>query len=367
MQRRQKGQPNYPQQAPQKGGGGGEFFHVRLRLTILVSSLSVSGIKTLIKINLLKNLSLAKATGQAGTFLVHPSLPLKRQSLALAGISRYRWLEYVRIPMAPQIKKKTTAPVPKAKSSKKGCLFWLIFLVLILGGAGYYFQAPLNEQLSPYGGLAGIQRMVTEKFSALIGSSEEDEDALRVAAMSPLPKIEPAKPKPKPKPAITAQQGEQLYYVRVGGCMTEDCRLQIIKELEALHLDYLVKDYKRKTVYWELASAQLFTKSQAENKLVDLDRHARDTPPGHMRPVRGKWRISLGNIPDKRRAVQMRSYLAQLYPDVDMKMVLLPKRHSFDMEYVYAGPYSSQFNAQSIADILQGRRFIQEVFLTADP
>ncbi|MDT8447066.1 MAG: hypothetical protein RRB13_09285 [bacterium] len=260
------------------------------------------------------------------------------------------------------------APPAKKSKGKKGCLFWLVLLVLIAGGL-FAFQKERLKTWAP-ALVPSIERMdaLLKSFDPTFGLFKSEPPPVIEA----LPMIEielpPApEPKPTPKPKLLPIVGEKLNYIRVGGCMDKECRVQLLREIESLNLPTLVKRYRRQTLYWELVSKTAMNRSNAENRLVEIERHALSAPPPTLTKHRGEYRISLGEYPDKTSAVQMRSYLAQLYPDVDLPFDLVPRQRHFDMVYIYAGPFTSRFNAESVAELIRDKRFVQETFVTADP
>lgn len=249
------------------------------------------------------------------------------------------------------------------KSKKKGCFFW-VFLGLLVGGGLVYSLGDRLLSLLPIEYQTQVSGWVAQ-VSDFFGEEEP------VVEEAPPVEVEvpqlPAKPKPKPTNEVKPQPGEQLHYVRVGGCMAEECRNLLTKEMELLKLPVLVKKYRQQTTYYELISKDLFKHSRAENKLVEIDRHAPQAPPATLRKEMGLWRVTLGEFPDRRQAVLTKSYLAQLYPDVDLNLLLAPRVRSFDLEYIYVGPFSSKFNAISVAELIRDKRFVQETYVTPNP
>lgn len=256
------------------------------------------------------------------------------------------------------------------KKGKKGCLFWILLLVLFLAGAVHQRERVGSwvPQAAPY-----LDRvaMALQGFDPTFGLFESEPEPLpEPTEVIQVELPPPPKPEPKPKPqkkTVRPLEGERLHYIRVGGCMDKECRVQLLREIKSLNLPTLVKRYRRQTLYWELVSKEAMARSKAETKLVEIERHALSAPPATLTKARGAWRVSLGEFPDKDEAVRMKSYLAQLYPDVDLPFDLVPRQRHFDMVYVYAGPFTSEFNAQSVAELIRDKRFVQETFVTADP
>lgn len=259
---------------------------------------------------------------------------------------------------------------PAKRKGKKGCLFWIILLGLLFGGAVHQRERVSGwvPQVGPY--LESVAQLFSgfDPTFGLFGPEEAPAPVMPEVIKVELPPPPPPKPSKEPKKKVVRPiAGERLHYIRVGGCMDKECRVQLLREIESLNLPTLVKRYRRQTLYWELVSKMTMARTKAESKIFEIERHALNAPPATLTKWRSAWRVSLGEYPDKDEAVQMRSYLAQLYPDVDLSFDLVPRQRHFDMVYVYAGPFTSKFNAQSVAELIRDKRFVQETFVTPDP
>lgn len=243
-----------------------------------------------------------------------------------------------------------------------------MLILLLTATGGVYLKTDFVSKYIPQ--LAEVKPLAQSLWAKINFSSEEPEEISPMAMdLTPieleLPAVEPKTV--VSKPAIQPQAGEALQYIRVGNCMSVECRTQLVGEVELLGLPSVLKKYRKKTVYYELISKERYKKSTAESKLVDIEQHALAAPPAALRHSRGLWQVSLGEFPDQRQGVYMKSYLAQLYPDIDIPLKLIAKRRHFDVEYIYAGPFTSRFNAESVVELLRDKRFVQETWITTKP
>jgi len=256
-------------------------------------------------------------------------------------------------------------PKNSSKSSKKGCFFWVI-IFLGLSTAGYYKWDTVGSYVPQ---VDGLQSSVQGLWGQMFSETEEDEVLEEDSTSQAILEVEPPvmAPVKKKAPVMIAQRGERLQYVRVGNCLTAECRTQLVGEVELMGLPSLVKVVKKRTTYYELVSKQMYSRTKGEAKALSIERHGPAAPPAVLRRKGNRWQVSLGEFPQKRQGVYMKSYIAQLYPDVDLPMVLKPHRRSLAVDYVYAGPFTSRFNAERVVELLRDRRFIQETFMTAKP
>jgi len=254
---------------------------------------------------------------------------------------------------------------PAVKSSKKGCFFWvLVFLVLSAGGFYKWdlvqsYVPQLDQLGAKVQGLWGESSSDDEPQEESLTGEPQDTGSFAVEPLMP-PQVKRSKP-------VRKQRNQNLQYVRVGNCLSVECRVQLVGEVESLGLPSMVKPVKKRTLYYELVSKSLYTRTVGESKVLDIERHALSAAPAALRASGKRWQISLGEFPERRQAVYMKSYLAQLYPDVDIAMVLKPRRRSLAVEYIYSGPFTSKFNAEQVVELLRNRRFIQETVVTTLP
>ena len=179
----------------------------------------------------------------------------------------------------------------------------------------------------------------------------------------PKPQFRPLPPKPSSQGDVPLP-GETLHYVRVGSCLFAECTGNYKNLLKDMGMNAKVILKQQKSRFYDVVSADYFLPSLIEQKLAIVKRYNMT----HFRPFiekKGKNQIiSFGSFPQKEKADKLERYLAQLYTDTNVRFQVTGVSKKYQVTKIYAGPFTSQENAQAAHRRLRRKAGLKDSFVT---
>ncbi|MDX2471105.1 MAG: SPOR domain-containing protein [SAR324 cluster bacterium] len=164
---------------------------------------------------------------------------------------------------------------------------------------------------------------------------------------------------------IRPQQGERLYYIRVGQCIFKTCIKDLTRAVKRLGMPYKITKKNNKETHFELISANSYREDIAYAKLEKLEKYNKMNFTASMAGLKnGEFRITFGSFPVRDRAVQLGAYLRQLHSDINLRFIIEPRTHWYRSTAVYTGPFTSLFNAKNAASALRRQETFDEAKIT---
>lgn len=226
---------------------------------------------------------------------------------------------------------------------KRSFLKWLLVLLLLLVAIAAalvglsrtgYIDLPINRYLP-------VDKLLKESSKNKI--IVEPETKTIQAQLPPAPEMPEEKGK---KPAQPNTVGR--LYLKLGSCLYKACSKSIADRMAALKLPLVKQKSMQHTTYFELISEISFMKKRAEEKLRLLNRYNETIGfPYLLRTRNNRYIISYGQFPKKTDAIQMKSQLEHLYPQIRLRFRLQPRKDKVAITNLYTGPFSRD-KAESI-------------------
>ncbi|PCI25307.1 MAG: hypothetical protein COB67_10730 [SAR324 cluster bacterium] len=227
-------------------------------------------------------------------------------------------------------------------SKKKGFFILILLLSLLIGGAAYYWYFSPGMLFEA----EDSELMMEAPLTSLQVEPEASEDLSPNQGVVRTFLEEQADPLPEPpKPVKKTRRKQTKYYVKVGTCLFVECQVQYSQLIETKKMPIFKTSAVKVTKYYELISSSSYSLERAREKRALLLKYNKRLSP-YLVPHKKGYRISFGSFPVEGKGVEMKSYLAQLYPQINMVFALEPRKDRYKVITFHAGPFSSQAKAQ---------------------
>ena len=238
-----------------------------------------------------------------------------------------------------------------AAKEKKGGGKWIVILLLLilLAALVWYFlfnSAEKNFFSDFLPGSDATDMLTVEKDKQLsmenIGQSKSNADASieQPLSVQPLP---PKKPKKKKK----------LYFIKLGSCLSDLCQREYKRQLKRVKLSAFKRKRSHRTTYFELISESAYPYARARHKVKIINKYNNKIGFPHIVKHKDQYRISFGLFPKKEYAQTMKSHLAHLYPQVNMRFLMEPRSRKFTEVNMYTGPFSKSVAEKTLIKVQQ--------------
>ena len=87
---------------------------------------------------------------------------------------------------------------------------------------------------------------------------------------------------------------------------------------------------------------------RVKEKLKILNELNNRLPPANIIKVKGKYKVSFGSFPTKARIEEMKRYLDELYPNIQLSFKIDTVKKTYKFTNVFAGPFYSLKKAKII-------------------
>jgi len=234
-------------------------------------------------------------------------------------------------------------------AEKKGKGKWIIIILLLIiaGVLAWYFLFNSAEKkfffdLKP--GFDAFDKISVEKAQSpdaesldkgSLPPSEFDEDSLS------------DQPVKKTKPRIIKKQ----YFIKIGSCLSTLCQREYRRQLKRVKLTMFTRKRTHKTTYYELISEASYPYARARKKIAIINKYNDKIGFPYIVKHKDRYKISFGLFPKKQNAQVMKSHLAHLYPQVNMRFLMEPTVNKFTEVNIYTGPFSKSLAEKVLANI----------------
>jgi hypothetical protein len=240
---------------------------------------------------------------------------------------------------------KTGAKKTGKKASKAKWLLFLIALIVIASGVGYYFG--FDKPFFAFIKKSGLMDMLDRNQETnVIEPPKIDELSVSMIELE------------KDRLAAEAERKKQIkstqkkYYIKVEDCINVTCEQEVIRFLKREKLPYTRRLKKQKTKYFELVSESVYTRLVAKAKIDQLKMETEIIGDPYLVKENNRYRISLGQFPREDTVVRIKAELAHLYPKLKMDFELQPKEGFYNVKSIYSGPFEKSV-AHSVLKKLQ--------------
>jgi len=227
---------------------------------------------------------------------------------------------------------------PRKKRKWLRRLFFFVALVVLITVSLFFLNrfGYVHLPISRYLQVEKIEQLLTGSRNTI---AVEPKAAPRVILPPPAPPTpeETVKKPPLNAPPVAGKQ----YYLKVGSCLYQSCLNDFIRRMKAHKLPVVLQEQIQQTTYFELISDVNFSKKRAEEKLRLLHKYNETIGFPFLAEVQNhRYVISFGQFPKKSTAIQMKSHLQRLYPQIRMRFTLVPRRDQVTITALLAGPYN---------------------------
>lgn len=147
---------------------------------------------------------------------------------------------------------------------------------------------------------------------------------------------------------------QKRFYVHVGTCLYQECREDFFEFIKNHRYSVFQKSRTAATEYFELISTTVFnTRDKAHEKRRYLNQVTKNMANPYLVAYEEGFRISYGTFPLRVRGMELKSYLAQLYPQINMGFTLESRKDKYITTEIYAGPFGSRQSALNAMDRLR--------------
>ncbi len=229
------------------------------------------------------------------------------------------------------------AVAPKKKRSKLKWLFFLLLLILVAAAA----LVGLNK--------LGYVNLPLDDYFPVEKLFEGSSDTIRVEpgdTVAPVPLPPPPEQLSKEKANKEAERIRNLkmkgkYYLKMGSCLYKACRKELGNRIKLMKLPLVTQKSIQSTTYYELLSETNYLKKRAEEKLRLLNKYNETIGFPYLLPYKkGRFVISFGQFPQEANAIQMKSQLEHLYPQIRLRFLIRPRKDRVAITKYYVGPYN---------------------------
>ncbi len=254
----------------------------------------------------------------------------------------------------------------KKKSKKSGGgkgMLLLLLILLTLGGVGayMYYDQILMMFMSDEMVLmeADDQNLQIEPEKVMDQPGKTSEGSQQALVETSQLRV------PPPVVKVKTPRSGKRFYVKVGSCLYMECQENFTRGIKQNKFSVYKTKTRKQTQYFELISSSGYNRERANEKQKLLRKYNVRLQP-YIIPSggTGSYRISFGSFPDKNKALEMKSYLAQMFPQINMVFGLETRKNSYDITNIYAGPFSSDKKAQKARINLRKNSNFLDAFVT---
>lgn len=250
--------------------------------------------------------------------------------------------------MATRNVRRRGAAAAKEKKGGGKWVFILLLLILLAALAWYFFfnSAEKNFFSDFLPGSDATDIISVEKDKSLsvenIAKSDQNADVSLEDSLS-------TRPPPPKKPKKVKTQ----YFIKLGSCLSDLCQREYKRQLKLVKLTTFEKKRSHKTTYFELVSESAYPYARARQKVKIINKYNNKIGFPHIIKHKDQYKISFGLFPERENAQTMKSHLAHLYPQVNMRFLTEPRSGKFTEIKMYTGPFSKSVAEKTLVRVQQ--------------